>query len=62
VLLLQGLQRSVPVVEEAVAQVLRVHKAPLPPTVLIAPVVALPAFAMSTGGLAYMRMHWRSCT
>ena len=44
-LIVQRLQRGVPGVEEAVAQVLRVHQAPLPPAVRVAPAVALPALA-----------------
>ena len=39
----QGLQRCVPGIEELVAQIFRVHQAPLPPAVLVAPSIALPA-------------------
>ena len=46
---IQGLQRGVPGIEEPVAQVLRVDQAPLPPAVVIAPPVALPATSAAQG-------------
>lgn len=45
VFLIQGLQRGIPGIEEAVAQVLCIRQAPLPSAVRVAPAVALPVLA-----------------
>ena len=48
----QALQRGVPSVELAVAQVVRVRQAPLAPAVLVAPLVALPTLGSGLACIA----------
>lgn len=43
VLGVKALQRAVPGIEVLVAQVLRIHQAPLPTAVVVAPPIAIPA-------------------